>query len=385
MQVQDFFTIHHVGGRGGGRAFPFISNAEKSFFVVIYEPDKNASKAIKKRLDTEDAKYLFLTEALSNFDGQSNLYLTTDPNCSSLLEPNPNELWQDFYFPEKTNYNFIEAMRVKHIDVVQVTTLDEILSSRIDVPAPDFLSIDTQGSELDILKGGKSALNNIVGIQVEVEFIELYKNQPFFTDIHDYLLNCGFQFMDLDFKRGSNVNLKIPLRGKRPIIYGDALFLKHPELCKNQSKLAFAALAFGYTEFASSCKVEILPSSPKWQDIVINFSNLLNRHLVLDNKISLDRNISGNILEFHYSEKSNLSFGVNQNLIALKFKHYLFNLLLNLRLYNFFKTLKRVKYYTFRMVRRARIAALKKDLLKFAKKNDLELLVKEIESQINVY
>jgi hypothetical protein len=301
------------------------------------------------------------------------------------LEPNPNEVWQDFYYPEKTNYSFVDALKVKHIDVVRVTTLDEILLNRIDIPAPDFLSIDTQGSELDILKGGKCALDNIVGIQVEVEFIELYKNQPLFTDIHDYLLNCGFQFMDLDFKRGSNVNLKIQLRGKRPVIYGDALFLKRPELCKNQSKLAFAALAFGYTEFASNCKAEILTNPPKWHDIVTDFNNLLNRHLVLDREGSLNRNLSDNILDVSNSEKSNNSLAVNQNLVALKFKNYLFNLLLNLRLYNFFRTLKRLKYYSFRFVRRARIARLKKSLLKFAKRNNLELLVKEIESQINVY
>jgi FkbM family methyltransferase len=385
MQNQEFFVIHHVGGRGGGRTFPHIINAEKSFFVVMYEPDKDAHNSIIKRLDVEDARYLLLTEALSKFTGRSNLYVTSDPNCSSILEPNPNEMWQDFYFPEKTDYDFFEALQIKRVDSVQVTTLDKILSTNIEVPAPDFLSIDTQGSELDILKGSKNALDSIVGVQVEVEFIELYKEQPFFTDIHDYLLNMGFQFMDIDFKRGSKVNLEISLRGKRPIIYGDALFLKRPELCSNQSKLAFAALSFGYTEFASGCKIDIISNPFGWQNIIINFKNLVHKNTVNAKNIPLSQNPTKNIRELTISKKEISPFAVNQNLVILKFRYYLIFLLINLRLYNFFKFLKRLKYYTFRSIRRARIASLKKELLKFAKKNNLDLLVKEIESQINVY
>ena len=37
---------------------------------------------------------------------------------------------------------------------VSTLTLDDMLSNEDRVSAPDFLSIDTQGSELRILKGG---------------------------------------------------------------------------------------------------------------------------------------------------------------------------------------------------------------------------------------
>lgn len=52
------------------------------------------------------------------------------------------------------------------------------------MPRPDFLSIDAQGSELDIIKGSGFILDeNIIGIMSEEEFHRLYDAQPLFGDI----------------------------------------------------------------------------------------------------------------------------------------------------------------------------------------------------------
>ena len=49
------------------------------------------------------------------------------------------------------------------------------------------LKIDVQGYELKVLEGSKNALKNCIGVETEVEFIELYKDQPKFGEISSFM------------------------------------------------------------------------------------------------------------------------------------------------------------------------------------------------------
>ena len=74
-------------------------------------------------------------------------------------------------------------------------------------PSPDLIKLDTQGSELDILKSlSKNNLNNVLGIEIEVEFIEMYKNQPLFGEINSFLSKNNFEILDLRTHRSYRVS-----------------------------------------------------------------------------------------------------------------------------------------------------------------------------------
>jgi len=61
----------------------------------------------------------------------------------------------------------------------------------------DFIKLDTQGSELDILKGSDKILRSpLIGLEIEMEFISLYKDQPLFGDVVNFLGSKNFQFID---------------------------------------------------------------------------------------------------------------------------------------------------------------------------------------------
>jgi hypothetical protein len=61
-----------------------------------------------------------------------------------------------------------------------------------DLPGVEFLELDTQGSELDILQGSKHLLtSSVLGLQVEVELFPMYKDQPLFSDVDSYLQRRG--------------------------------------------------------------------------------------------------------------------------------------------------------------------------------------------------
>ena len=93
----------------------------------------------------------------------------------------------DSYFPEKTNFyeNTIIPKNLKTI------TLNEI-QAKNQIPFPDFLKIDTQGSEIDILKGGNQILKNCKVILLECPIISYNSGAPTLSDYIKYLHSINF-------------------------------------------------------------------------------------------------------------------------------------------------------------------------------------------------
>ena len=61
----------------------------------------------------------------------------------------------------------------------------------------DFMKLNVQGAELEILKGMGGLLEGVIGIQTEISFVESYRHRPFFTDIDAFLRQHHFMFFDL--------------------------------------------------------------------------------------------------------------------------------------------------------------------------------------------
>ena len=93
----------------------------------------------------------------------------------------------DSYFFEQTNF-YEKDIKPK----VKITnTLDEIIGEK-NFPLPDFIKIDTQGSELDILKGGKKTTNNCSLIYLECPIIEYNLGSPNLSQYIQYLESIDF-------------------------------------------------------------------------------------------------------------------------------------------------------------------------------------------------
>jgi hypothetical protein len=58
----------------------------------------------------------------------------------------------------------------------------------------DLLKIDTQGTEAEILAHAGETLKSCLIIQTEVEFVQLYEEQPLFADVDQLLRGRGFMF-----------------------------------------------------------------------------------------------------------------------------------------------------------------------------------------------
>ena len=50
---------------------------------------------------------------------------------------------------------------------------------------------------MHILQGASDTLNEVVGLEIEVSFFPIRKNQPLFHDINKYMLANDFELYDL--------------------------------------------------------------------------------------------------------------------------------------------------------------------------------------------
>lgn len=77
-----------------------------------------------------------------------------------------------------------------------LTSLD-VWAAEQKVNDVDFMKLNVQGAELEILNGAASLIDSVLGLQVEVSFVETYTDRPFFADLDVWLRRHGFMFFDL--------------------------------------------------------------------------------------------------------------------------------------------------------------------------------------------
>ncbi len=186
--------------------------------ALCFEPDERAYAQLRRTANSPSVRYV--NHALHKEKGILDLHLAKQQANSSVFQPNHNLLMR---FPEAERFDILRTIQVV------VDCLDRQLQEN-GVSDPDFIKADTQGSELFVLQGGKLALSNtIFGLEVEAEFIPIYRDQPLFADLDTFLRGFGFHLFDLRpvfWKRSHGRNVGGP---KGQIIYADALYLRAPE------------------------------------------------------------------------------------------------------------------------------------------------------------
>jgi len=78
----------------------------------------------------------------------------------------------------------------------KMVTLDTIIAVN-NLPLPNFIKIDTQGSELLILEGAKNAMENAEIILLEVNLHEYNKQSPLILEVLQFMDNRGFILIDI--------------------------------------------------------------------------------------------------------------------------------------------------------------------------------------------
>ena len=106
-------------------------------------------------------------------------------------------------------------------EVVQVEQLD-----KFKIDNSDFLNIDVQGYELNVLKGGKETLSRIKYIVLEINREEVYKNAALVEEIDAFLK--VYNFLRVSTKYAYDT-----------LPWGDALYVKKDFLTKKHKLFSY--------------------------------------------------------------------------------------------------------------------------------------------------
>jgi FkbM family methyltransferase len=152
--------------------------------LVGFEPDPEEHARLSKAAREGEA---FHAAALGAVDGPATLHVTKEPGCSSLLPPSADAI---------ARYPLLEVMKPARDVPVTLTRLDTWAraTGHHDV---SVVKLDTQGTELDILKGAGALLDRVLAVECEVEFFPLYEGQPLFGDVDVYLRSRGLSLWRL--------------------------------------------------------------------------------------------------------------------------------------------------------------------------------------------
>lgn len=180
--------------------------------IVGFEPLQDEAS---KRKASEPS-----TAILGHFVGKggpAQFYVTRFNPASSLYEPNV-ELVSRF-FSLATMCEKVETMEVATVRLDDIEQIEDC----------DFLKIDVQGGEADVIEGGARLLDRTITVHTEVEFAPVYKGQPLFSDIDVLLRNQGFELIDLVCPGYNTYAAMLRPLSRSRLLWADAIYFKRPE------------------------------------------------------------------------------------------------------------------------------------------------------------
>lgn len=212
-------TFVDVGGRGG--ALPALKPLAPLARYCASEPDCEEAERVVDELVAEHWREVtIIREAIASRRGEATLYLTKQRGMSSLLEPDP-AVTRHFYLRRK----FV----VTGTTTVPTLPLDDA-AAKYGFTDACFLKLDTQGTELDILKsGGQLVGRSIVGVHVECLFRPFYKGQSLFADVDAHLREEGFSLFTLARMNLRRDSLRMEECSARVAAWAHCLYLREPE------------------------------------------------------------------------------------------------------------------------------------------------------------
>lgn len=165
----------------------FAPNLTIYGFDVDEEACESANNSLAESHINWNEKHFPL--AIANRTGETSLYITKEVHCSSLYPPDQAYV--------KRFKSFDRGLEVDAIVEIETTTLDDFCQTQA-ISDLEFLKIDVQGADLDVLRGGEQVLQrSTLGVSIEVEFAPIYQGQPLFAEIDQYLRSRGFILFDL--------------------------------------------------------------------------------------------------------------------------------------------------------------------------------------------
>ena len=194
-------VLIHIGSDGSN--FSTWKKIARNSILISVDPSM-----IKKK-NKIFLKVKHVQKIIDGKNGVKTFYITKDSHCSSLLEPKETEYCK-----------WYGAHRFKIVkkELHKVFSLNSILKD-LNINYIDWLVIDAQGVDLDILKNiDKKIQSKISILDLEPGFFEFYKKADSIQEVFDYTQK-NFEFEDMTFGYNYKVNSKNLSKLDKKILY----------------------------------------------------------------------------------------------------------------------------------------------------------------------
>ena len=148
--------------------------------ILSFEPQEEAYKKLLKN-SFNDPKWKIYEKCGLGQNGLKKINISKNSVSSSFLE------MENLHLDKNPQSKFIKKEEVK------IISLNEVFNKEKNSFKKNFLKIDTQGYEKEVLVSGENILDDFIGISCEISVQPLYKNEAKFLDIINYLNTKGFE------------------------------------------------------------------------------------------------------------------------------------------------------------------------------------------------
>ncbi|HEU65026.1 MAG TPA: FkbM family methyltransferase [Chlamydiae bacterium] len=205
----NLFTLIDVGATGGMDGN--WNEIKKICHYITFDPDPRA-QIISSYAKHTNYNFALWSEKKENLP----FYLTKYPEASTLFQLNKNTL---------SSFLNSESHEQIKISKINANSIENTLKSPFD-----FIKVDAEGADLEILKGAERFLkNSCLGIEVEVSFINRHKKAPYFSETDSYIRNLDFVLMDIQTEKWIRKNDVFSTKTNPQLIWGNAIYVLSKE------------------------------------------------------------------------------------------------------------------------------------------------------------
>jgi len=211
--------VYVDAGARGGLEGPWAEIHDERLRVVAFEPDAAACVQLRQ---SGPLKREIVPKALWSQGGLVEVHMARERSTSSVHPPN----WRVL---ERHPAEHGEPRTTLERRAVECVTLDSELNAL--GRRADFIKIDTQGAEFEILNGASGALaDSVFGVIAESWVVEVHEGQRLTGDILTFMHDRGFALFDLSVAAAWHRRAagRVGRKGKRQLIGLDLLFFREP-------------------------------------------------------------------------------------------------------------------------------------------------------------
>lgn len=239
-------AVLDAGGRYG--LHPTWKSFTGELNYHLFEPDPIESARLKNKYERRAAEVKVIDQALAENSGSLTIHFFRNRAMSSSSVRNPVSSLFEKGGQRESEVEIVESIEANAVSI-------DLYCANNDL-AIDFLKLDTEGSEYQILLGATKQLqDNILGVRCEVSFDYIFDGMPLFSTLHDFMLSQNFYLLNLDYDgKGDYQNSFVSANGRYGILTAsDAVWMKRPSYLFEFTKMPSEAAHIQIMKYAAFC------------------------------------------------------------------------------------------------------------------------------------